>query len=177
MYLGKPISKAGSGLGLTGELLALPDGPEGVRQTLYLMRSLVQRYKTDLGLRSLAAGLVQECNQKDWFCQVRKLHAYVRDRIRYVRDIADVETIQTPDKTLELGYGDCDDKSTLLATLLQTIGHPVRFVAIGTHGADQYSHVYVETLVGTKWVPLETTEPVHAGWEPPNIMAKMIVKI
>jgi transglutaminase-like putative cysteine protease len=181
MYLKQPT---GGGLGLTSQLYAIPEGAAGVRQTLYLMRALTQQYKTALPLRTLAAQLVQDCTQKNWACEVKQLHAFVRDRIRYVRDIHGVETVQSPDKTLELGYGDCDDKATLLATLLQTIGHPVRFVAIGTRTVGDYSHVFVETQIGPngktglpRWIALETTEPVPAGWSPPKQISRMVVKV
>jgi transglutaminase-like putative cysteine protease len=174
MYLGKRARGAPQ---LSGQLFELADGAQGVRDTLYLMRSIVQRYKTDVNIRHIAASLVQSLPQKDWSGQVQRLHQFVRDNIRYIRDIDGVETIQTPDKTLELKYGDCDDKATLLATLLQTIGHPARFVAVGTRAPGEYQHVYLETLIGKRWVPLETTEPVPMGWAPPKVAAKMIVKV
>jgi len=103
--------------------------------------------------------------QKDYACEVKCLHAYVRDSIRYLQDPVDVERLQSADKTIELGAGDCDDKSILLAALLESIGHPTRFIAIGFE-PEIYSHVYVETKIGAEWVPLETTESVEVGWEP-----------
>ncbi len=54
----------------------------------------------------------------------KKLHRFVRDNIRYIKDIRDVETVAYPDITLQQGQGDCDDKSVLLASLLESIGHP-----------------------------------------------------
>ncbi|MGH8743682.1 MAG: transglutaminase-like domain-containing protein [Burkholderiales bacterium] len=164
---------------LLGTLFAIPDGVEGVKATLYLMRRLVRQYKIDPNIRHVAASLVQHLPQKDWAGQVERLHAFVRDDIRYLRDIDGIETVQTPDKTLELAYGDCDDKVTLLATLLQSIGHPVRFIAIGTKTPGEFSHVFLDTLIGRKWVSLETTEPVPMGWEPPREkqIARMIVKV
>jgi transglutaminase-like putative cysteine protease len=167
-------------LGLLGQsqLFALPDGADGVRATLYLMRALVKKYKMNPDIRHVAASLVAGELQKDWVAEIKALHAFVRDEIRYVRDIEGVETVQTPDKTLEFGYGDCDDKALLLATLLQSIGHkPVRFVAVGTGAPGHFSHVFVDTLVGTRWIPLETTEPVPAGWASPKITTEMIVKV
>jgi transglutaminase-like putative cysteine protease len=176
VYLGGNGSH--SGPNLTAQLFGLDDGAKGTRDTLYLMRALARQYALDPNIRHVAASLVQNLPQKDWSGQVRALHAFVRDRIRYLRDIDGVETIQTPDKTLQLAYGDCDDKSTLLATLLKSIGHPSRFIAVGFKAPDQYQHVYVDTLIGTKWVALETTEPVEMGWSPPRTpLAKMIVKV
>jgi transglutaminase-like putative cysteine protease len=174
MYLGGHRRSA-----LSGTLLEISDGVPGIKQTLYLMRALVRRYKVDPNIRHVAASLVQDLPPKDWRGQVRRLHAFVRDRIRYLRDIDGVETVQTPDKTLELAYGDCDDKATLLATLLQTIGHPARFVAIATQAPGDFSHVFVDTLIGREWVALETTEPVEMGWQPPphRQLSRMIVKV
>jgi transglutaminase-like putative cysteine protease len=105
--------------------------------------------------------------------EIKRIHAYVRDNIRYLRDIHGVETLQSPPETLRRGYGDCDDKATLAATLLAAIGHPSRFVAIG-RAPGKFSHVYVETRIGPRWISLETTEPVDVGWSPSGVLARMV---
>jgi transglutaminase-like putative cysteine protease len=135
------------------------------------MSGLVKSAKSTLPVRLLALRLVRRNGQKDWPGEVRDIHAFVRDGIRYVKDVRGVETLQTPEKTLELGQGDCDDKSTLVAALLESIGHPTRFVAVGFNG--QFAHVLVETKIGTKWVAVETTEPVAVGWFPKNVTMVM----
>lgn len=156
----------------TSTLQLIPDGVPGISATLKIMSQLVKEYKKSMAVRGLTLRLVKDCGQKDYSCEVRQVHAYVRDTIRYVNDIRDVETIQTPDKTIELGQGDCDDKSTLIAAMLESIGHPTRFVAIGFQ-VGVFAHVYVETKIGAKWIPLETTEPVDVGWEPdPQIIVE-----
>lgn len=161
MYLGKSATPDK----LSGVLLGIPSGVAGVRVTLAIMRSLSRRFKTDLTIRKKAAALTQHLSQKDWSGQVRALHGFVRDGIRYIKDIDGVETVQTPLFTLQNEYGDCDDKSTLLAALLASIGHPSRFLAIGMEPG-KFSHVLVETRIGDKWIPLETTAPVPPGWLP-----------
>ena len=161
------------------QLCQIPDGVAGTRATLLIMRDVARQGKRNAAIRLLAGQLVNPFNSgnsKNWINEIKTLHAFVRDRIRYVKDIKGIETIQTPDKTLELGYGDCDDKSTLLATLLETLGHSARLVAVGFK-PNNYSHVYVETLCGDKWIGLETTENVKFGWQPHNIQAKMVVNI
>jgi transglutaminase-like putative cysteine protease len=70
--------------------------------------------------------------------------------------------------------GDCDDKSVLLAALLESIGHPTRFVAIGFQ-PDDFEHVFVETKIADRWISLETTEPVEIGWMPQHIRARLTV--
>lgn len=147
------------------ELSLIPSGPAGIAATLRLMKQFAREGKTDTDVRMTAARLVQGCAQKDYACEVQTLHAFVRDEIRYLNDVDGVETVQTPFVTLTIRAGDCDDKSTLLAALLMSIGHPCRFVAIGFE-PNVYAHVYVETKIGARWIPLETTEPVDVGWEP-----------
>jgi len=156
------------------QLSMIPDGKSGVIVTLKTMRDITKRYKTSIPIRTLAVALTNGLRQKDWHGEIKALHEFVRDKIRYVRDITDVETLQMPDITLKIGAGDCDDKSMLLASLLESINHPTRFVAVGFR-PDVYSHVYVESRIGNRWIPLETTEPVPMGWTPPNIKTRLVI--
>lgn len=156
----------------------LPSGPAGTAATLKQMVKLVREYKKDSGVRELATRLVRDLPQYDTLGEVKALHAFVRDGIRYTGDIAGVETLQTPRATLETGVGDCDDKATLLAALLQAINKPARFVAIKI-GTPQFTHVLVETRAGAagKWLPLETIKPVPVGWYPPGVTGKMTAHV
>jgi len=154
-------------------LHSIPDGREGIRATLKLMSKLVSQYKINPTIRELAIGLTNKLQQKNFTGEVRALHEYVKEQIRYVKDIKGVETIQTPLQTLRLMAGDCDDKSTLVASLLEAIGHPTRFIAVG-FSAGSLSHVLVQTKIGPKWYSVECTEPVSLGWTPPNIRNIMV---
>ena len=87
-----------------------------------------------------------------------------------------METVATPDATLESGQGECDDKATLVAAMLEAIGHPTRFVAIGFEPGI-LDHVYTETMIGPRWYTVETTEPVEVGWVPRGVREKMIVHV
>jgi len=157
-------------------LLAIPNGAAGVRATLKIMRGMVLHSKRHYRLRELALELVDGLRQKDFAGEIKALHGFVQNQIRYVKDINGIETLQTPEKTLDIGQGDCDDKSSLLATLLEVAGHPARFVAVG-FSPGRFSHVYVETKVGRAWVPLETTEPWPAGKGPKGVKARMVQTI
>jgi transglutaminase-like putative cysteine protease len=155
-------------------LIRIGDGIQGVKDTLYIMSRLTRRYKRHPGLVALARSLVSRLPGKDWGGEIAALHAFVRDHIRYVQDVNGVETLATPDRTLEIRQGDCDDKALLLATLLEAIGHPTRFVAVGEQPGE-LTHVLVETKVGEDWISLETTEPVEPGWFPPNVVNRFYV--
>lgn len=151
----------------------IPDGPAGVAQTLRIMRRLTREGKKNWVIRRKAMDLVQNNGQKAYGAEVRDIFHFVRDQIRYLQDIRGIETLSAPHITLELGQGDCDDKCVLLASLLESINHPTRFVAISLRPGI-FSHVLVETKIGRRWVALETTEPVEMGWYPPGVLARMV---
>lgn len=153
----------------------IPDGPEGIKDTLNLMRGYVKQYKKDLRIRDLAANLVKPIQPKSWLQEIAACFDYVRDEIRYTQDIEGVETLQTPIATLELGYGDCDDMCTLLAAMLGSIGHPTRFVAIAFE-PNNFTHVFLQAQVADAytWIALDPTESYPIGWKPPGFIAWMI---
>ena len=155
------------------KLINQANGRAGVRQTLKIMSELVSEYKKNQFIRETAVNLTAGLPQKDYVGEVRRIFNFVQNQIRYVRDVRGVETLQTPLVTLELKAGDCDDKSTLAAALLESIGHPTRFLAMGFLPGS-YSHVTVQTRIGPKWIALETTEPVEMGWIPKNILNVMV---
>ena len=150
---------------ITATLKALPSGPEAVYATLNEMRRQVLRARKTLSVRLTALSLVKNHGQKDRDSEIASVFDFVKYGIRYVRDIRGVETLQTPEATLKLKQGDCDDKATLLSALLESIGFKTRFTAIGFVPM-KFSHVFTEVFHNGAWMPLETTEPVEAGWNP-----------
>lgn len=155
--------------------MAIPEGKAGIIKTLKIMRALVREYKTNLTIRLLAQKITQKLPPKNYTREAIELHKLVRDKIRYVKDVNGVETIQTPIQTLRIGSGDCDDQALLVAALLESIGHKTQFIACGFRG-EGYSHVFVRTKIGPKWVSVECTEPWPLGKEPPNITSIIRVK-
>ena len=153
----------------------LPQGVAGVTKTLALMRALALEGSRDVEVREAAIGAVRRAGvpAHDHRGELFALFRFVRDGIRFTRDIDGVETLQSPRYTLEVGAGDCDDRATLLAALARSIGLPVelRFrVAAANPGAPgRFSHVYVTALVGGKLIALDPTYPNNQpGFEPPN---------
>lgn len=154
----------------------LPPGAAGTRATLDLMRQLVRRYKKSVPIRQLAFTIIDRVRgHKNFSDQVRAIHAYVQNHIQFVKDVHGVETLATPIKTLEFRKGDCDDQATLIAALLESIGHPTRFVAIKTEPFGPFVHVFTETKIGSRWIPVETTERWPVGQGPPRFAQRMIV--
>lgn len=158
------------------QLRAIPNGAAGTKATLYLMSSMVRRYKKSAPLRQLALQIIRDVpGRKNFRGQIERIQNYVRNNIQYVKDINGVETVQTPDMTVRYRAGDCDDHSVLVATLLESIGHPTRFIAMKTNAFGPFVHVYTETKNGARWWPIETTENWIVGIEPPQVAGKMTV--
>lgn len=161
----------------THNLHAIAGGDQGTRQTLIVMRDLVRDYRKHPRIRDLAKRITARCQGRQYSCEAKRLHAWVRDRVKYVRDINDVETVQTPIKTLVDGSGDCDDQVVLFGSLLESIGHPVRFVAAAFQPGAAFAHVFLETRLGPYWVAGETTEKWVFGKRPPGIARHMVMKV
>jgi len=155
------------------------DGVPGVYQTLGIMRAMVRAYKTDPTIRQAATSAVFLSPEKDDLHEVETLFNLVRDNIRYVRDICDVETLSTPDVTLQGRIGDCDDKTVLLCSLLEAIGYKTRFVIAGYYTPSNYEHVYCQVFVPVlgDWVSCDATERGPLGYEPPNPVAYAVEKV
>jgi len=116
-------------------------------------------------VRDAAIEVVQRAGLRshDFVAQLAALFRFVRDRITFVRDIYDVETLQGPLKTLTVGAGDCDDRATLLVALARSIGIPAelrfRVAASDPSRPREFSHVYVVARFGARVFALDPTYP------------------
>lgn len=159
----------------------LPDGIAGTRETLKIMRDLVRASVRNPAqvARFKALSIYQAAGipGRQYRREAAALQRWVNGNIRYLRDPAGMELVQAPERTLDIGAGDCDDQATLLAALLTATGHKARFVAVGMKGKP-ISHVLVETLIGPdKWYGAETIIAKPFGWFPPNVTSRLILKI
>lgn len=159
-------------------LADLPLGAEA-QATMQYMRQFVDQAIADPAqlVRNTALALYADLPPRNYTAEADAVQRFVRDHIRYVRDPTDRELVQSPQRTLELRAGDCDDKATLTAAMLKATGHPVRFLAVGIQGGD-LSHVLAETKIGNRWIPVETIIPrAPLGWYPPGITKRYIVNV
>lgn len=140
------------------------------------MRSLVRDAIRDPQQQIRETALTVLRGVDSFSAQARAIQAWVQQHIEYRRDPPDVELVQTPQVTLQLKAGDCDDQAVLTAALLQATGHPAQFIAVGVNG-QPLSHVLTQTLIGTKWVAVETIERRGLGWMPAGITSYYIVKV
>ncbi len=138
-------------------LLPLGDGAASVDAFLAAMRGWKADPAELTAVRDHALDLVAGAPAQNEVGEVRRVFEFVRDGVRYVRDVNGVDTLQTPTATLARMQGDCDDKTLLLAALLESVGYASRFAVSATNPLGPYNHVYLETWIPRlgRWVALE----------------------
>lgn len=104
------------------------------------MGKLAQESRIKLQVRDAALQITQHLPSKDKRSESLAFYYWVLHNIRYVEDIAGVETIQAPEVTLERRSGDCDCMATLLASLHLAVNIPIQFVKVGLTSV-MYTHV------------------------------------
>lgn len=147
-------------------------GNAGVHHTVRTMRQMVETYKPDPEILRAAVGVIYLTPEHSQVTEAEALYNYVRDFIRYVRDPVGLEALTIPPVTLLRQVGDCDDQATLLATMLEAVGYPTRFVLAGYQSRD-FEHVYLEVFAGGRWIPADPIEKQSVfGYEPPNYVSR-----
>lgn len=159
--------------GPTITTMSLPSGDRGTRKTLDNMMALAAAGSRDIAIRETVANVVRSAgvDGHDIAGQVAAWFHYVRDAIYFLNDPVTSEWLQSPRYTLAMKLGDCDDRATLLAAGLMSIGIPARFkvVALDRSRPGTMSHVYVVANVWGQTVPLDPTySDSGVGYEPPN---------
>ena len=134
-------------------------------------------YEINVGKRSpevrdIAGQILRQRPPRKWEQSAKDLFEWTRKNIRYTLDPYGVELFQSAERSLQVGIGDCDDQAIMLASLLQSVGIPVKLRVIGLKGEDQFQHIYVMAGVPpqgpSKWIPLDASRAENAGWELPK---------
>ncbi len=157
---------------IPNQLVGIPAGARGTRATLALMARLADDGSRDPLVRQWAIGVLQHARvaPHDHAGELAAIFRAVRDGIRFTRDPDNLETLQTPRRTLQWRAGDCDDFSTLLAAALRSIGTPARlaFRVIGSKPG-RFGHVYVVARLAGRDVPLDGIyRGTPLGWQYPR---------
>lgn len=148
----------------------LPKGYAGTKKTLAYIIGLVKEGAKDFDVRQTAIDILFEhgIRPKDYLGEIRALFEWVKNNVRYTRDIHRVELLHTARRMLELRAGDCDDMTILLAAMLKAVGHPVRLALVGFNPRrkELFTHIYLEAFCKGLWIPLDATMSKPLGWAP-----------
>jgi transglutaminase-like putative cysteine protease len=154
-------------------IVRVPKGRRGTLVSAGLIANLIREGSRDFYVRQRAIQIFREAGAppKARWAEVCALFHWVRNNIRYTRDIFRVELLHTARRMLELRAGDCDDMTILLGAMLVSTGHPVRLVLAGFRRKrpHSYSHIYPEVNVRGKWIALDPTMNRPIGWAPPAL--------
>jgi hypothetical protein len=141
-------------------------------QTLALMEASVDEWSRAAWCRKVAQGIVKAANAQTPKEEARAIWAWVRNRVKYEHDPANVEWLQTPFTTLATAQkGDCDDMATAAGALLGALGHTVRTAAVQWTGRAAPSHAVLEDLTADCVVDPVLNPP--ETW-PPRQVARMV---
>ena len=105
----------------------------------------------DIPLRSYANSIITNCTTGDRECQINAIYRHVVENYNYITDPPGVELIQTPQETMQVKGGDCEDLSIFLNSLLENIGIKTYLVLTENHA---YSLVY-DVNLSTLWGHVE----------------------
>jgi len=110
------------------------------------LRQMVDRYKGNQLIRHKAVDIVFRwagCEPKQKLCHAIAIGRWVQKHIRYINE--GVETFQSPVRTLTWRHGDCDDFTTLIASLLESIG--IKSELVGLEWRGMYRHIFPRAIV------------------------------
>ena len=149
----------------------IPKGYAGTRTTVGYIIQLIKDGAKDFCVRQTAIDVLIENKvpAKNYLDEIRTLFEWVKQNIRYTRDIHRVELLHTARRMLDLRAGDCDDMTILLSAMLKAIRHPIRLVLVGFNPRKPmlFTHIYLEAFCKGRWIPLDATTSHPIGWSPP----------
>jgi predicted transglutaminase-like cysteine proteinase len=127
----------------------------GISDVYKKIADMQDQSAVDNRTRVFAAGILEKDNNKKSFDRssknAEKIYLYVRDNIKFIDDIENVETLQYPYVTIKNGFGDCDDMVILMGSLYRSIGYPVALVLVQMSGNSDYNHIYLAVLTDEGW--------------------------
>ncbi len=110
-----------------------------VNDTINLIVETILRYKDSPAVINLVKKLPDPNNRIKF---LRKLFEWVCSNVKYTMDPDGHEKVNTPERTMRDGFGDCKKMTTLIAAVLARVGIPCYLKVISYNGIT-YEHIYV----------------------------------
>lgn len=149
---------------------------------VYFLREMVMQSAPLAAIRARARDIVfriYNSPQRDEAAYAINIGRWVQAHIQYVHESPEV--FQMPTATIALGYGDCDDMVTVVASLLEAVGIESEIVGMEWQHPEgrAFQHIFARAVIpisgGGKWrVPLDVTlarpvedltDPIRAAME------------
>ena len=153
-------------------------------RTIEEMAFLINSSLKDWGVRETAQDIVRDVRERDKLTEAKSVFKWVQSKVRYTYDPKGLETIQTPKVLLEdiankgRAYGDCDDFTVLIGSLLRGLGHTIRIKAVSFKPSMTLSHVYLEDNINNKWIVLDGIKKDESmGWESSRVNRSITLNV
>ena len=158
----------------------------GMDTVVSLIKEIITKYRGKEFVREKALDITRSIpkdprtghpNRRNFDAIAEAIHNWIVLNIEYVRDQNGIERIQTPDATLRLRTGDCDDMVILGGVLLESLGVPPRIQLIGE--GREFTHIYLDYLAAGQWKSFDPTLALYPGYDIPkeNIKSEKTVSI
>lgn len=161
---------------------------ESVRAKIRALRKIADEDRTNPRIRGLAAAIFR--SEGLWDPAAHRERAasilrWVQRNVIYVHE--PVETFTRPRRLLLNGpawrFGDCDEFTSTLCALYESVAFPTEIVALGWGGA--YRHVFLRVGLpaggggdrATTWLDVEGTRNVPLGWSPVQAAARRLTAL
>jgi transglutaminase-like putative cysteine protease len=165
-----------TGATVSSRKISFDSQPEQIKY----LRTVVEEYRELYAIRARARDIAFRqslCPPRDKICQALAIAGWVQRNITYVEEYPEI--FQTPTTTVAEGYGDCDDFTTLIAAMCESIGIDTELVGIEWGPAsDRYvRHIFPRAVIqqgGQLYrVPLDATlvNPLDGRENPIEIAA------
>jgi len=140
------------------------------------LRGLVEESRELAAIRARARDIVfrlYNCPPRQECEYALAIGDWVQRSITYVREMPEV--FQTPTATIALAYGDCDDHTAVVCSLLEAIGIESELVGMAWNidGETTFNHIFPRAVVSFGLerplrIPLDTTlqRPVRSMTDP-----------
>lgn len=156
--LGAPrIETSIAGDEVSQRVLRLRSQPEQI----WYLRQMVNEWSGVYAIRARARDIVFRqygCPPKNKVCHALAIGEWVQNTITYVEEKPEV--FQTPTSTIAQGYGDCDDFTSLIGALGESIGLDVDLVGLEwweRGSGREFRHIFPRAVVDGFVVPLDAT--------------------
>lgn len=114
-----------------------------IQEQIAFLRQMVNVYRGTSWAKELALKLIADCEHRNKACYALAIAKAVQARVKYINEFP--ETFQTPPRTWDLQAGDCDDFTTLIGSLIETLGIGVEVVGMKVNG--KWRHVFPRALI------------------------------
>lgn len=146
----------------------------GMDAVVNLIKEIIKVYRGSEDIRNTALRITNGIrndsrtgnpDRRNYDAIAKAIYDWIVKEVHYVRDQHGIERIQTPDATLRLLTGDCDDMVIMAGALLESLGVPTRIKLLGKDR--QFTHIYLEYQSDGEWKSFDPTLALYPGYKFP----------